>query len=172
MKPGLLFTVFTAMLLVGCANSNNLSTKVQTLAVQSGTTKPTVVIAPQKANAFVAAASRQTSFVEAEVRNGTADSLAQFGRFGPPQGRGSDATIVFESIRHGVTLVGNGQYAPVVDAVVRVVGPDGKTLATRRQSATSGGLHSLQDYANDAERYRSGISVAAKKLGMEIAGGL
>ena len=79
---------------------------------------------------------------------------------------------MFESIRHGVTLVGNGQYGPVVDAVVRVVGPDGKTLATRRQSATSGGLHSLQDYANDAELYRSGISVAAKKLGMEIACGL
>ena len=160
------------MLLVGCANSNQLSTKVQTLAVQAGTTKPTAIIAPQKANDFTAAAARQTSFVETEVRNSTADSLGQFGRFGRTEGQKADATVVFESIRHGVTLVGNGQYAPIIEAVVRVVGADGKVLASRSQSATSGELHTLAEYAQTPDLYRDGIAIAAKKLGMEIAGGL
>lgn len=172
MKITALITVFTAMLLVGCANSNSLSRKVQTLAVQSGTTKPTVIIAPIKATEFTAAAARQTTFVETELRNSTADSLGNFGRFSSPQGRTSDATLVFESIRHGVTQIGSTQYAPTIEAVVRIVGANGKTLASRKQSATSGELHSLQDYVNNSALYRDAIAIAVKKLSMEIASGL
>lgn len=172
MKLRDLLSVFTAMLLTGCANSNQLSTKVQTLAVQPGTAKPTSILAPLKANDFTAEASRQTSFVETEVRNSTINSLVQFGRFGAPQGRNADATIVFDSIRHGVTLVGNSHYAPIVEAVARVVGADGKSLVNRSHSATSGGLHTLEEYAKTPNLYRDGIGIAAKKLGMEFAGGL
>lgn len=172
MKLTAFISVFTAILLVGCANSNSLSSKVQTLAVQSGTTKPTIVIAPPKANDFTAAASRQTTFVETELRNSTADALGNFGRFATPQGPTSDATLVFASIRHGVTKISITQYAPTVEAVVRVIGANGKTLATRKQSATSGEIHPLQDYVNNAALYRDAIAIAAKKLGMEIASGL
>ena len=59
-----------------------------------------------------------------------------------------------------------------IEAVVRVFGADGKVLVNRSQSATSGELHTLDEYVQNPDLYRNGIGIAAKKLGMELAGGL
>ncbi len=172
MKLRATLSIVVSLLLASCANSNQLSKAIQTLSVQPATGKPTTVIAPQKAVDFSATAARLTSVVETEVHTQTVKSLEDFGRFGSPKEHGADATVVFDFIRHGVTLVSNEQYAPIVEAVVSVVGTDGKSLARRSQSATSGELHTLEEYVQNPELYREGISIAAKKLGMEIAGGL
>lgn len=170
MKPNLLLFTIATLLLGGCANS--LPKKIQSLNVARGTAKPTTIIAPERASEFTAFATRHSAFVENEVGNSTASSLAKFGRFDAMQGRSSDATVMFDSIRHGVTRVSNNLYAPIVEASVRIVGANGKVLTRRKQSATSGAIHTLEEFTTNTAIYREAIDIAADKLGMEIASGL
>ena len=171
MKPSLFLSIAIATLaLVGC--ESQLSNKIQSLSVAKGTTRPTTIIATPQQREFADSAARQSAFVEGELGSSTADALAKFGRFDVTQGRSTDATLMFDSIRHGVTRVGNHLYAPIVEATVHVVGADGKVLARRNQSATSGEIHPLEEFTRNTALYRDAIEIASGKLGLELASGL
>ena len=134
MKPSSLLSISAALLFVGCSGSG-LSNKIHTLNVSASSTKPTTLLAPAKETEFAAAAERETAFVEQVVRTSTLDSIGQFQRFQRGSDSGADATVVFDAIRHGVTRVSEGLYAPTVEADIRVVGPDNKQLLRRTGSA-------------------------------------
>jgi hypothetical protein len=170
MKPHTLLSLATIALLAGCASP--LSNKVHTLDISNTTTKGTAIIAPPKATDFTNAAARQSGFVEHELRAGTGEGIEQIQRFQRATKNSADATIVFDTIRHGVTNVGSGLFAPTVEAVIRIVGTDGKVIASRQQSATSGEIHPLDAFVKNPELYRNAVSVASKKLGLELASGL
>lgn len=167
MKLRILLSMAAALACVACSSSG-LSTNVQTLSVSSGTTRATTILAPQKAGEFTAFAARESSFVEREVRDNTSDSIEQFQRFRRGSEGRTDATVVFDSIRHGVTYVGGGLYAPIVEADVHVAGANGKNLLRRSGSATSGEIHELSVFVTEPGLYREAISIAAKKLAIEL----
>lgn len=171
MKLRILLSSVAILATVGCSSSG-LSTNVQTLSVSPGATKATAILAPQKAGNFTAFAARESSFVERELRNGTADSIEQFQRFRRGAEGRTDATVVFDSIRHGVTHVGGGLYAPIVEADAHVASVGGKNLLRRSGSATSGEIHELNVFVTNPELYREAISIAARKLAMELTSAL
>jgi hypothetical protein len=170
MKPSLFLFTIATLALGGCAS--HLSSKIHNLNVAKGTAKPTAVIAPPQETNFADFAARQSPFVEQELGNSTANAIAKFGRFSSVPGRGADATVMFDSIRHGVTRVSNNLYAPIVEANVRVVGENGKILLRRHQSATSGEIHPLEEFVRNSALYREAIDIASEKLGIEIASDL
>lgn len=106
--------------------------------------------------------------MESEVRHSTSDSVEQFQRFRRGSEGRADATVVFDSIRHGVTYVGGGLYAPIVEADAHVADANGKTLLRRTGSATSGEIHELNAFVTSPGLYREAISIAAKKLAIEL----
>lgn len=171
MKLRILLSSMAIFTFVGCSSSG-LSTHVQTLSVAAGTTRATTILAPQKAGEFTAFAARESSFVERELRDSTSDSIEQFQRFRRGSEGRTDATLVFDSIRHGVTDVGGGLYAPIVQADAHVAGVDGKNLLRRSGSATSGEIHELHVFVTNPDLYREAITIAAKKLAMELTSAL
>jgi hypothetical protein len=172
MNPTALIVSLAAIVFTGCSGYNQIPNKVQKLNISSGTTKPASIVAPQNNPAFAAYTAQQAQFVEKQLFDGTVAAFNQFGRFNQSASREVDATVVFDSIRHGVTRVSNGLYAPIVQATVRVVDPAGKQLARRFQSATSGEINTLDAFTKDAALYREGLRVAADKLALEIVSGL
>jgi hypothetical protein len=162
----------TAVLLSGCASSNQLENRIQTITVADGVLKPTMILAPAKAADFSTFAARESAQVEREVRGSTADAIKQFGRFQRGAPTGSDATLTFDAIRHGVTSAGENLYAPIVEADFRATGMKGEQLLRRSHSATSGEVHTLDQFIKDPDLYRRAISVAAEKLALELASDL
>ncbi len=171
MKPSALLSISASLLFVGCSGSG-LSNKIHTLNVSASSTKPTTVLAPAKETEFAAAAERETAFVEQAVRTSTLDSIGQFQRFQRGSDNGADATVVFDAIRHGVTRVGEGLYAPTVEADIRVVGPDNKQLLRRTGSATSGELHPLDTFVKNPALYHEALRIASQKLALELTSAL
>ena len=102
------------------------------------------------------------------MRASTSDSIEQFQRFHRGAEGRTDATVVFDSIRHGVTHVGSGLYAPIVEADAHIVDANGKNLLRRSGSATSGEIHELNAFVTNPGLYREAISIAAKKLAIEL----
>lgn len=171
MKLSTLLSISASLLFVGCSSSG-LSTKIQTLNVSASSTKPTTLLTPPKETEFAAAAERETAFVEQAVRTSTLESIGQFQRFQRGSDSGADATVIFDAIRHGVTRVGDGLYAPTIEADVRVVGLDNKQLLRLTRSATSGELHPLDTFVKNTELYREALRIAAQKLAVELTSAL
>ena len=171
MKSSILLTIAATFLFASCAGSGHLSKSVQSLNIGRDPATPVVVISPMRSADFVGFASAESVFVETEVRNAASDAIGQFERF-QQKSDGADATLLFDSIRHGVTHVGDGLYAPIVETRVRVVDARGKTLLRRSNSATSGEVHDLDTFMRTPGLYRDAVSVSARKLALELAGGL
>ena len=172
MKSALIATLSAAALFAGCASSNHLANRIQTITIADGSLKPTTILAPTKATEFSAFAARESAQIEREVRGSTLDAITHFGRFQRGAPNGSDATITFDAIRHGVTSAGGDLYAPIVEADIRATGMKGEQLLRRSHSATSGEIHTLDQFVKDPALYRHAISVAAQKLALELAGDL
>jgi hypothetical protein len=172
MKYSLLAPLSAAALFAGCASSNHLANRIQTITISEEIRKPTTVIAPAKASDFSAFAARESAQIEREVRANTLDAIRHFGRFQPGAPNGSDATITFDAIRHGLTSAGGNLYAPTVEADIRATGIKGEQLLRRSHSATSGEIHTLDQFVKDPGLYRNAISVALQKLALEVAGDL
>lgn len=172
MKHQIATTITAAMLFAGCAGSSYLDKRIQTVAIADGVTKPTEVLDPAKAVEFSTLATRESARIERELRGNTRDALKQFGRFQTGERGGSDATITFEVIRHGLTAVGENLFAPIVEAEIRATGSKGENLLRKSRSATSGEVHTMDQFLKNPELYRNATSLAAQKLALELAGDL
>ncbi len=170
MKLILVAKLAAVALLTGCSTSAPYESRNHTFAVADKVTNSTVVLAPQKAVEFSTFAAKESASVEREIRGSLIDAMKQFGRFqsGAPTG----ATITIDAVRHGVTSAGDQLFAPIVEAEIHATGAKGEKLMRRTHSATSGEIHTLEQFIQDPELYRRAIAIAAQKLALELAADL
>jgi hypothetical protein len=162
----IILSLFAALLVSGCAGGS-FSSGVKTVHVNPAVKRGTVVTAPDKATVFAQTAQSQTQWLENWLRNAIVNQINQSGRFSAIDRNPVDATIEFESVRHGLIEVSAGSYAATLDVDVILLDRNGKTTGHRTVSATGGSIHSLRDF-EDAKVYSEALSIAADKLALEL----
>ncbi len=186
MKLTQLLALLALGLLAGCS-SEQFSSDIRTVAVNSTPRRPVVLLAPHNSDAFSEMANRQHGWLQNHLRDAINRQLAQSGRFQATRDDRADGEIAFDNLRHGLLEVSAHNYVVTVNAELTIYSNDtsrswrnrtarqrtnsNRVVGHRELNSTAGYLHSLEEFENPGT-YQESLDSAVDKLALELVHGL